>query len=65
MSNLDNVLTTKQVADRFGVAPKTVHRWVERGLLPEAGKLDGLRGARLFFRSDVDALAVERTKVSA
>lgn len=65
MSKVDSLLTAAQVAEIRGVTPKTVHRWAEAGRLPIATKLPGLRGAYLFHRADVEALAAERTKVSA
>lgn len=61
MSNLDSLLTAAQVAELRGVQPKTVHRWAESGRLPVATKLPGLRGAYLFRREDVEALAAEES----
>lgn len=53
-----HILTPKDVAEIFGVSPKTVHRWgVE-------GKLAGFRtpgGHFRFRRSDVEAFFVERS----
>lgn len=59
------LLTTKQVADRFGVTVKTVHRWVETGKLGQALKLDGPLGARLFDPLEVDRYEAEREGPSA
>lgn len=56
MSNPDDLLTTAEVARIVGRSVPTIHRWVESGRLPTARKLPGIRGARLFRRSDVDAL---------
>jgi excisionase family DNA binding protein len=47
-------LTTRQVADRFGVHPRTVSRWVRSGQLPHAAKLAGRRGAYLFDPATID-----------
>jgi excisionase family DNA binding protein len=52
----DPLLTTAEVAARFGVARQTVHRWAEGGRLPVAQKLPGKTGDMLFRASDVSAL---------
>lgn len=46
-------LTSKQVAEKFQVTPRTVSRWVR------SGKLPGYRvgGHRRYRREDVEALA--------
>lgn len=49
-----DLLTTKQVADRLGVAVSTVSRMARDGRLIPALKTDGLRGAMWFEASDVD-----------
>jgi hypothetical protein len=41
------------------VSVKSVHRYVERGWLTPIHKLPGLRGAVIFNRADVEALALE------
>lgn len=51
------LLTSAQVAERFGVDVRTVARWVNSGRLAPAFQAPGLRGARLFRPEDVDALA--------
>lgn len=51
------LLTTAQIAERFGVDVRTVARWVNAGRLTPVVQAPGLRGARLFRPEDVDALA--------
>lgn len=59
MSKSQNLLvTTVEAAAITGKSWRTVIRLVERGQLTPAQKLPGLRGAFLFNRADVDALAV-------
>jgi excisionase family DNA binding protein len=53
------LLTTAQVAERFGVMPRTVTRWVAAGRLPVAQRLPGRTGANLFDPSVVAELAAE------
>lgn len=50
-------LTTKEVADLLGVSVATVNRRADKGLLPEVAKAPGVRGARLFDRAKIEALA--------
>jgi excisionase family DNA binding protein len=57
MTTDEELLTAAQAADRLGVSVRTVARWAEEGRLPEAMKLAGVRGPRLFRAEDVDALA--------
>lgn len=42
------MLTTAQVADRFGVSKRTVQSWINRGLLP------AVRMGRDWFVTDTD-----------
>lgn len=58
-------LTTRQAADLIGCSVATVHRYEADGELPLAHKVDGLRGPKLFRRSDVEALAAERKPTEA
>jgi len=51
--NDDPLLTRVEVAEKFGVEPKTVSRWAAAGLLPST-KTPG--GQRRFRRSAVEAL---------
>ncbi len=48
-----DLITARQAADILGVGISTIHRMAEDGRLIEVQKLPGLRGARLFRRSDV------------
>ncbi len=54
------ILTTRAVADQFGVAISTVTRWVADGHLTPTLKTPGLRGMYLFTRDEVDRFARER-----
>lgn len=54
------ILTTRAVAERFGVTPSAVSRWVHAGKLEPMTKIPGLTGAYLFTREAVDAFAAER-----
>jgi excisionase family DNA binding protein len=54
------VLTTRAVAERFGVAISTVTRWVADGRLTPMVKTPGLRGMYLFTADEVDRFAHER-----
>jgi len=48
-----DLLSTAEVADLLGASVATVNRWAASGKLPVAHALPGIRGARLFARSDV------------
>lgn len=54
------LLTARQVADRLGVSVFTVASWARSGKLRTAVQGPGVRGARLFDRSDVERFATER-----
>ena len=64
MSNVNHeggdLLTTAQVAEMTGLSVATVNRRADKGEIPVAAKAPGRRGARLFRREDVQALASER-----
>lgn len=50
------LLTPKQVAQRFGVTDRTITRWADQG------KLHSIRTAgnhRRFFESDIDAIITD------
>lgn len=55
-----DLMTTREVADAFGVTTREIARRVERSALEPAVKLRGLRGAFLFNRADIAALTSER-----
>lgn len=52
-----NLATTAEVAELLGVSVATVNRRADKGLLPVVAKAPGVRGARLFDRAAVEALA--------
>ena len=51
-----DLLSTRDIAERKGVAPTTVARWVNAGRLTPVLRLPGIRGAMFFDPADVDAL---------
>lgn len=51
-----DLITTAEAGELLGKSVATINRWADDGVLPHARKLSGLRGARLFRRSDVLAL---------
>jgi len=51
-------MTTRQVADLFGVNPQTVITWANAGRLPHFRTLGG---HRRYLVSDVEALHASRT----
>ena len=53
MDPADELLTSAQAAQMFGVAPKTVTRWAASGRL---GSIRTPGGHRRFRRSEIDAL---------
>lgn len=55
-----DILTTRAVAERFGVAISTVTRWVADGHLQPFHKTPGLRGQYLFATDEVDRFAKDR-----
>jgi len=59
MPQTPDLLPTSEVASIYGCDVRTVHRLVERGRLTPAIKAPGKRGALLFRRTDVLALAVQ------
>lgn len=61
MESTDELLTTAQVAEVLGVSIKTVLRIAERGDLPVAVRMPGLRGPRMYRLADVQALVDRRS----
>lgn len=55
MSNLDDALTTRDVAAARGVTVRQIARLVEKGDLVPIVKLPGKRGAYLFAREQLEA----------
>ena len=58
---MSDLLTAAQAAERLNLSRRQIHRLVESGALPEAHRNPGVTGARLFRRSDVEALAASRS----
>lgn len=58
MAEPDDLLTAAEMASTFGVTVATINRWAAEGKLPVAYKLPGVRGANLFSRAAVEALAL-------
>lgn len=56
MANTNDLISSIEAAELLGVGRSTLTRWVQSGRLTEAMKLPGDTGARLFRRSDVEAL---------
>lgn len=52
----DDLLSTTEAAKLLKKDPRTVLRYAEEGLLPVARRITAHRGARLYLRSDVEAL---------
>ena len=58
---MSDLLTAAQAAGILSVSRRQVHRLVDAGTLTVAHQNPGVTGARLFARSDVEALAAART----
>lgn len=53
-------MTTREVAARFEVDPRTIQRWLLRGRFPNAFRVyDGVRSPWLIPEEDVTALQAE------
>lgn len=61
----DELLTTRQVAERLRVTVATVNRWADTDRLPVAQKLPGITGANLFHSADVERIEAESNKATA
>ena len=61
VATLDDLIPATEAARILGVSIATLHRKAAAGEVPEVAKLPGLRGARLFRRSDVEALLAPTT----
>lgn len=55
-------MTSAQVADALGVSLRTLGRLVDAGEISFVMQLPGLRGARLFSRSEVERVLSEGHK---
>lgn len=52
----DDLIPTKAAAALLGVTVATVNRWANEKKIEPAIKMDGTTGARLYRRSDIEAL---------
>lgn len=57
-----DLIPTAEAAEIVGVSVTTVNRWADSGRLRTAAQAPGPRGARLFARPDVLAMAEERRR---
>lgn len=57
-----DLIPTADVADILGKSVPTVNRYAAEGRLVPAIRMPGLRGARLYRRSDVEAFAAAETE---
>jgi DNA-binding transcriptional MerR regulator len=57
MPNVEQLLPTSEAASILQCDVRTIHRLVRRGQLTPTLKAPGLRGAYMFRRADVEALA--------
>jgi excisionase family DNA binding protein len=55
-----DLIGSLEAAEILHVNQATVTRWVHKGKLPTAVKAPGIRGARLFHREHIVALAQQR-----
>ena len=65
MFSVGNLLNAREAAEVLGESVSTVTRLANTGALKTHTKLPGLRGARLFHRSDVARLKVKRERSAA
>lgn len=56
-ADLERLRTTAQVAAETGYSLRTVHRWIDEGLLQPTFQLPGEKGAFLFDVAHVAAVA--------
>lgn len=56
---------SRDAANLVGVTQTTINRWVQSGRLVPVAEFPGYRGARLFARADVEALAETATSDDA
>lgn len=61
MQDVPDLVGAREAADILGCSIATVHRHEAEGRLPVAHKVEGLRGPKLFRRSDVESLAGSET----
>ena len=63
MSTTDH-LTSAQVCDLLNIDRSTLSRWVASGRVSPFMKLDGLRGAFIFTRAEVDRVKALEVRAS-
>lgn len=56
MPDVSDLVSTAEIAQEWDVDVRTVHRWVERGLLTPCLRAPGRRGAYLFQRKDLQRM---------
>jgi len=61
----DELVSTSEAADILGCSVGTVNRLAAADRLPIAKQIDGIRGARFYWRADVEALRDERARATA
>lgn len=61
----DSLLTSRQAAERLGISVSQVNRLAAAEAIPTAVQIPGLRGARLFAPSDIEAISTNRTEQPA
>jgi excisionase family DNA binding protein len=59
---MSETLSAREAAQRLGVTPRTIIKWINRGTFPNAYKLnpDGLRSAYRIPLTDIEALESRR-----
>ncbi len=62
---IDDLLTTRKVAQRLGVTVRQVHGLVERGELAPVTRLDPPTGPLFFSPEDVAAIEAKRAEVAS
>jgi predicted site-specific integrase-resolvase len=56
---------SKEASEILNVDRATFLRWVDKGVITPVHELAGLRGAKMFLRSDVEKLKLGREKAEA
>ncbi len=51
----DTLFTTEDVAKRYGVHPRTVHRWVKEGRIGALNLSGSINGQYRFSQRDIEA----------
>jgi len=63
-ANIKKLLTPKQVAEIFGVAVSTVHKWTYKGLLPCVVLKHGKRKSVIRFRQEVLEAWIKKREIA-